>query len=124
MKKTVATFVLAFSFLVAMAQDATERTTLKNDIEKDLTENILPFWLNHAQDPNGGFYGEISREGKGNHESPKGSVLGARILWTFSTAYRLYGYSEYKEMADRIQQYFLDHFIDKRYGGVFWTVTP
>nr|MCR4853034.1 AGE family epimerase/isomerase [Prevotella sp.] len=124
MKKIFATFMLAVSFLVCMGQDATEKTTLKNEIEKDLTENILPFWLNHSVDPIGGFYGEISHEGKSNHEKPKGAVLGARMLWTFSTAYRLYGHSEYKDLADRVQQYFLQHFIDQRYGGVYWTVTP
>jgi len=124
MKRTVALFIFAATLLLGVAQTSAEKMNLRNEIENDLTGNILPFWLNYASDPNGGFYGEISREGKGNPATPKGAIMGARVLWTFSTAYRLYGNSDYKAMADRVQQYYIDNFIDKRYGGVFWTVNP
>ena len=124
MKRTVALFIFAATLLLGVAQTSAEKMNLRNEIENDLTGNILPFWLNYASDPNGGFYGEISREGKGNPATPKGAIMGARVLWTFSTAYRLYGNSDYKAMADRVQQYYIDNFIDKRYGGVFWTVDP
>ncbi len=124
MKRTIALFIFAATLLLGVAQTSAEKMNLRNEIEKDLTGNILPFWLKHASDPNGGFYGEISREGKGNPATPKGAIMGARVLWTFSTAYRLYGNSDYKAMADRVQQYYIDNFIDKRYGGVFWTVDP
>lgn len=115
---------MALLCLACMAQDNDERASLRNEIEKELTGNILPFWVKHTSDPSGGFYGVITREGKGVHEAPKGAILGARLLWTFSQAYRLYGYSEYKVMADSMQQYFINNFIDKRYGGVYYTLTP
>lgn len=124
MKRMITLFLFGFSFLLGMAQNTAEKTNLKNEVEREVKENILAFWLKNAPDPYGGFYGEISREGKGNHDASKGAVLGARILWTFSSAYRIYGYSEYKALADRAQAYFLEHFVDKRYGGVYWTVTP
>jgi len=124
MKRTIALFIFAATLLLGVAQTSAEKMNLRNEIENDLTGNILPFWLKHASDPNGGFYGEISREGKGNPATPKGAIMGARVLWTFSTAFRLYGNSDYKAMADSVQQYYIDNFIDKRYGGVFWTVNP
>ena len=105
MKRTITLFLFGFSFLLGMAQNTAEKTNLKNEVEREVKENILAFWLKNAPDPYGGFYGEISREGKGNHEASKGAVLGARILWTFSSAYRIYGYSEYKALADRAQAF-------------------
>ena len=54
-----------------------------------LQENILPFWLAHSVDTrHGGFYGRITTDGTGIEDAPKGLVLNARILWTFSAAYR------------------------------------
>lgn len=107
------------------SQDDAEKHQLSIEIERDLKENILPFWLHHVQDTvHGGFFGEVSSRGEGNLSCPKSAILGARILWTFSSAYRLYGVDEYRQLADRIQQYYLQNFIDKRYGGVYWTITP
>lgn len=95
---------------------------LKSEIVTDLTQNILPFWMTYAPDPSGGFYGQLSYDGTPVPDAEKGGVLNARILWTFSVAYRLFGEEAYKTMADRAQHYFLDHFIDPEYGGSYWSV--
>lgn len=95
---------------------------LRGEIVSDLKNNILPFWEKYSVDPAGGFYGTVRRDGTPVADAPKGSVLNARILWTFSTAYRLYGDEAYRTLADRAQRYFIDHFIDPRYGGVYWSV--
>ena len=55
-------------------------------------------------------------------DAPKGSVLNSRILWTFSAAYNLTGNMDYLNTAERAFNYIADHFIDKEYGGVYWTV--
>lgn len=47
-------------------------------------------------------------------------MLNTRILWTFSTAYRIYGLPQYKELADRAQEYVIENLTDKKYGGIFW----
>lgn len=103
------------------AQRSTEQI-LVEEVLRDLQGNILPFWVKYSPDPNGGFYGTIQNNGMPIPESPKGGVLNARILWTFSRAYRLFGNKEYKALADRAQHYFLRYFIDKEYGGSYWTV--
>lgn len=112
------------------AQTRQEIDKLQSEVEADLTDNLLPFWMNHAVDPAGGFYGTIfvdgshaqPAEGRMGRLAEKGSILNARILWTFASAYRIYGYESYREIADRAARYYIDHFIDKKYGGVYWTV--
>ena len=81
------------------AQNASEKDRLRTEIEKDLTENILPFWIKYASDPHGGFHGIVSNAGDPMENAPRGGVLNARILWTFSHAYALYGLEEYREMV-------------------------
>ena len=60
----------------------------KSELRQNLTENILPYWMNKMCDPRGGFYGR--RDGYDNldAEAPKGAILHGRIVWTFSAAHR------------------------------------
>lgn len=116
--------LLCMTGISAFAQNSTERQDLLEEIEKDLTENILPFWMEKSVDPDGGFYGVIDNSGNAVEGAPKGGVLNARILWTFSKAYGIYGLDEYREMADRAQREIIDRFIDPAYGGVYWQINP
>ena len=94
---------------------------LKNELKIELTTNILPYWMNKMQDmENGGFYGRIDGNEILHKEANKGGILNARILWTFSAAYRLLGNPEYLAMAERAYQYITAFFIDKENGGIFW----
>lgn len=89
--------------------------------KKELTTNILPYWINKMQDnENGGFYGSIDGLEKLHPESNKGVVLNARILWTFSAAYRLFKDEAYLAMAQRAYDYIKTYFIDQVNGGVYW----
>lgn len=95
---------------------------LKKQARKELENNILPFWMNRMKDPQGGFYGRI--DGKGNlvPGAEKGGVLNARILWTFASAYRVCGKQEYLDMALRARDEIMEKFVDKEYGGTFWSL--
>lgn len=63
---------------------------MKQEMEEELVSNILPFWINRMTDEvNGGFYGRITGREEVKPEAEKGAILNARILWTFSAAYRL-----------------------------------
>ncbi len=89
--------------------------------EKELTENILPFWIHKMQDnEHGGFYGRIDGNNVLHKTANKGAILNARILWTFSAAYRLLKNPEYLAMATRAFEYITDFLLDKEYGGVYW----
>ena len=88
-----------------------------------LEKNILRFWLDKMVDhENGGFYGRIDGSEVLHPDAEKGAILNARILWTFSAAYRVLGNQEYLEAATRAKDYIIDHFIDKEYGGVYWSL--
>jgi mannobiose 2-epimerase len=90
----------------------------------ELTENILPFWINKATDKmNGGFYGQIDGYGKVIPQADKGGILNARILWTFSAAYNLLKNDLYLEIARMSLDYVLNHFFDNVHGGTYWKIT-
>lgn len=96
---------------------------LKQEMREVLENNILRFWLDKMQDEeHGGFYGRIDNSGVLHAEADKGAILNARILWTFSAAYRVLGKEEYLQMATRAKEYFIGHFIDEEQGGVYWSV--
>ena len=108
---------------------------------QDVVENnILRFWMDKMQDhENGGFYGRIDANNVLHKDAEKGAILNARILWSFSAAYRVLSkvlsskvwrcedslklkVESYLEAATRAKDYFIEHFIDKEYGGVYWSV--
>lgn len=117
----VVCMAVAFS---AYAQTKEEISRFRNEVESDLTGNILPFWMDKAVDPAGGFYGTVVNDGTAVPQSPKSAVMNARVLWAFSMAYRRYGLDSYRGTADRAADYYIAHFIDKEYGGAVWSVTP
>lgn len=90
---------------------------------KELTENILPWWMNYAVDhENGGFYGEVDYDNQPVPHADKFITLNARLIWTFASAYRVLGDEKYKEMADRAYDYFVKHFWDDRYNMCYTSV--
>ena len=94
--------------------------TLKNEVQEVLTNNILPYWINRMIDNRGGFYGRINGHDEIIPESDKGAILNARILWTFSAAYRLFRRKDYLQVATRAKRVIVNDFFDKEYGGIYW----
>lgn len=95
----------------------------RNEMEAELKDNILSFWMKHTLDEqHGGFVGEIDNQMNTNPEAGKSLVLNARILWTFASAYRMYGDAEYLTMTERAYAYLLQYFTDTEYGGYYWMV--
>jgi mannobiose 2-epimerase len=93
---------------------------LKSEVRDNLINNILPFWSGKMPDEkNGGFYGRIDGNDKLYPEAYKGGILNARILWTFSAAFRVLKDSAYLKTAVRARDYILAHFIDKEFGGAY-----
>ena len=93
----------------------------REEVGNELGGNIRPFCMNRMTDhERGGFYGRMSGENELFPEASKGAVLNARILWTFSAAYRLLGKEKYLETATRAKRYLLDCFYDRQFGGIYW----
>lgn len=96
---------------------------MKQEMQEELVSNILPFWMERMTDNmNGGFYGRITGGEELRPEAEKGAILNARILWTFSAAYRLLKKPEYLETATRAKRFVIDRFYDKEFGGVYWSL--
>ena len=96
---------------------------LKKQFRKCLEENILKYWIEQVTDQqNGGYYGRIDGHNIVHPEAEKGAVMNARILWAFAAAYRVLGKPEYLAAAQRARDYFLEKFLDRKHGGVFWSV--
>ena len=94
---------------------------MKKSAQKNLQENILPFWLKYSIDEeNGGFHGRIATDGTPEQNAPKGLVLNARILWTFSAAYMYDSKPAYLKTARRAYEYFIENFIDPEHDGAYW----
>jgi len=94
---------------------------LKSEVESELKKNILPFWSEKMIDvENGGFFGRIEGNGQVHPLADKGCVLNSRVLWTFSSAFRILKNPVYLKTAERSKDFLLNHFFDKDYGGVFW----
>ena len=97
---------------------------LAGQMKKELTENILPFWMENTCSPDGGFYGRIDGNGNLDREAPVGGIMTARILWTFASAYRILGNKEYLEMALKARDLLIGNFYDPEYGGTYWSLNP
>ena len=98
-------------------------STMKSEMSDVLTRNILPFWLDKMVDhEHGGFYGRIDGHMHLQPLAEKGAILNARILWSFSAAYRVLGEESLLAPATRAKDYIIDHFIDHDNGGVFWSL--
>ena len=106
---------------------------MEKEMQDVLQNNILRFWLDKMVDrENGGFYGRIDGQEVLHPEAEKGAILNARILWTFSAAYRVLSkieeredrkeLKEYLDAATRAKDYLIEYFFDKEYGGVYWSV--
>ncbi len=102
---------------------------LASQVRKELTENILPYWMKKMCNPSEGFHGRISGEEEIDTEAPVGGIMTARILWTFASAYRVLGASSpdseaYLNMAVRAKKLLIDRFYDSDFGGTYWSLSP
>ena len=103
-------------------QEASALKQLAVECAKELLNHILPFWLD-LRDDRGGFYGEVTSNLMLHPDAPKGVILHARILWTFSSVYLQTRKQEYLDAA-RHAYAFLQQAWDPENGGFFWTLTP
>ena len=95
---------------------------LKTELKLEL-QSILSYWMeNTVDEKNGGFAGQIDYNNNTNNEAEKGSVLNARLLWTFSAAYKISNNKEHLNTAKRAFEYISKHFYDAEFGGVFWSI--
>ena len=95
---------------------------LKSELTAEL-DSILKYWSNHTLDnQNGGFIGQIDFNNHFIANAEKGSVLNARILWSFSASYQVTKNKEHKKLATRAFEFLSNYFYDAEFGGLFWSI--
>jgi mannobiose 2-epimerase len=98
-----------------------DSSQLRVDIESELRDNLLPFWRDCSVDPgSGGFIAEMTCEGAVVRDAPRGLILAARLLWTFSALYRRFGDRRDLELASRAYYELETIFRDPLHGGYRW----
>ncbi|MET3029338.1 AGE family epimerase/isomerase [Flavobacterium sp. UW10123] len=99
-----------------------QRKLLKSELTAEL-DSILNYWSQRTiDDRNGGFVGQIDFNDQLIANAEKGSVLNARILWTFSASYKTTKNENHKKLAERAFEYLAAYFYDTEFGGLFWSI--
>jgi mannobiose 2-epimerase len=100
-----------------------DESSVRQELEEELTGNILPFWMTRVMDKvHGGFYGAVTHDLQILNQVPRSAVLCARILWTYAAAFRRLGAEQYLSMARWSYDYLTQVFWDQEYGGLYWQV--
>ncbi len=92
------------------------------EIKSHLLENIIPFWKSLRDDEYGGYYGWMDYDLKLDKKAVKGCILNSRILWFFSNAYTLLKDESLLEEAKHGFAFMKEHCMDKKNGGIFWSI--
>ncbi len=97
---------------------------LRAAMANELSTGILPFWQEHAFDPNGRLVGVVDDDGTHHDEGPRSAVLVARLVWTFAAAAQALPDQADSLLATGRQALALltGPLWDHEHGGVFWTV--
>ena len=80
------------------------------------------FWAGLMDEKNGGYYGEVDSGFEVHKSAVKGCILNSRILWFFSHASETLD-SDYLAHAKQAYDFLVNAFLDREYGGVYWSVT-
>ncbi len=97
--------------------------SFKRELESEL-EELLNWWIKYVYDKeNRCFYGEVDNDNHANLSAPKGLVMHARILYTFSSAYLLNNNPRYLEIAEHAYHHLKTYFLDAQHGGFYWSLT-
>src|SRR6266498_2650330 len=94
------------------------------DMREDLGDRILPYWHDTTLDTtNGGYVLADDVQGR-RAATEKQLVTQSRLIWTFCRVH-LRGYGDekrnYLKAAEHGYRFLMDHFLDRKNGGYFWT---
>lgn len=105
-----------------MKENMTQMSEMVSEIQRHLTQDIIPFWKSLRDDEHGGYYGWMDYHLAIDKKAVKGCILNSRITWFFANAYTLLKDESLLEEAKHGFAFLRDYCWDKKNGGVFWSV--
>ncbi|MCF2875028.1 MULTISPECIES: AGE family epimerase/isomerase [unclassified Tenacibaculum] len=100
--------------------DNSIKRRLQVEIRKEL-QNVLDYWKTNTIDNlEGGFFGRVDSKGNVVPKAPKGIILNARTLWSFSAVCNQEVIEDNEAFANRAYQYLKYFFKDKETSAVYW----
>ena len=101
-------------------------TALIPALEKNLRENIIPFWFPRSVDrDHGGYTVHYGPRGEALPGGTKAIVTQARTLWLASRLIRSeFAQPGFREAADVGFRFLRDRMWDAEHGGFYWSVDP
>jgi mannose/cellobiose epimerase-like protein (N-acyl-D-glucosamine 2-epimerase family) len=99
-----------------------EVTRIHGETHTYLTKVLLPFWIEHAPDPQfGGYLTHFDVNGKPTGDTTKTFLMQIRMLYTMASAHRAgYGGGRCAVLAQMGAEFILDHYWDNEYEGWIW----
>jgi mannobiose 2-epimerase len=95
-------------------------------VEKNLRENVIPFWLPRTVDrEHGGYTIHHGADGRPLPGGSKAIVTQARTLWLASRLLRSDdAQPQFRDAADAGYRFLRDRMWDREHGGFYWEVDP
>lgn len=102
--------------------DKNEILAYKNEAEKHLVNELLPFWFTRMIDKeNGGYLTHFDEQGNDTGEDEKSLIAQTRCLYTLASACRAgYGDEKVAEMAKHGVDFLISKMWDREHGGFYW----
>jgi len=101
--------------------DEKSKERLKEMREQLLLEmpRLLHYWKQNSWDAENHVFITLGCDNRPLKSGKRSTVLAARILWAFSSAFRLNHDTGCREMADQAYEDLTVHYLDRVYGGAF-----
>src|SRR5262249_18596673 len=103
--------------------DVARLESLARQVNDELANRILPFWLALEDKKHGSHFSSVDFNGDIDPNEKKSAVFVARLLFFFSEVHRVIGRPEAAVQAARTKRFLLDRLEDRVHGGLFWSVT-
>ena len=94
----------------------------RQELHTHLTQELLPFWMNHTADQaHGGYITHFDQFGNDTGEDEKSLIAQTRSIYTYSSAHRA-GYDDgaLADLARHGVDYLIDRMWDNEHGGFYW----
>lgn len=92
--------------------------SVKQKLIRNFNDNLVPFWDKMIDNEHGAFYGKWDNEPV--KEADKGVIYLARLLWSFSVAYKQTGNIKFLSYSNYIYKFMITKLYDHNFKGFYY----